>query len=265
MPLDIPRIEEALCRSMCAQVHVHQRPGEERVMIETPFTFEDGDGYSLFMESLSSGGVKITDCGLTLMHLSYSMDTDKIREGNRAGIFERVIADAGVEDRDGELVLESSMDQLGQNVFRFGQALTRVHDITFLSRGRVESTFYEDLRSEVMRIVPEEKLHRDYVLPDMPRAQDYKIDFFVETASVPIFLFGIPSKDKAMLTTIVLEHCLRENVRFESILVFQDQKSMPRGDLARLSNAADEMVSSLDARSDLERKLRKRMGVVVTA
>ena len=126
MNLDVARIEETLCRSMCAEVHLHARPGEERVMVETPFTFDDGDAYSLFLEPLPSGGVRITDCGHTLMHLSYSLDVDKIRAGTRERLFQKVLDDAGVLDQGGELVLESALDQVGSNVFRFGQALTRM-------------------------------------------------------------------------------------------------------------------------------------------
>jgi hypothetical protein len=260
MPLDLRKIEDSLCRSFCAEIHLHPRAGESRVMVETPFSFDDGDAYSLFMEPSPSGGIRITDCGHTLMHLSYSLDIDKIREGTRGRLFERVLADGGLEDKDGELVLESSMDQLGANVFRFGQTLTRIHDLTFLNRLRVESTFYEDLRAAIARLVPEDKMRQDYVLPNRSGAASYPIDYYIETPGDPLFLFGIPNKEKAMLTTIIVEHWLRESVPFDSMLVFQDQELIPRADLARLSNAGGEMVSTLDAREDLERKLRKRVG-----
>ncbi len=260
MNLDVARIEETLCKSMCADVRLHPRPGEERIMVETPFTFDDGDAYSLFLEPLPSGGVRITDCGHTLMHLSYSLDVDKLRSGTRERLFGKILDDGGVQDQAGELMLDSPLDQLGPNVFRFGQALTRIHDLNFLNRVRVESTFYDDLREAVLGIVPGDKVRQDYVLPNQPGAEDYVIDFHIQGPKEPIFLFGIPNKDKVMLTTIIIEHWLREKVPFDSLLVFEDQQKMPRKDLARLSNVGGEMVSSLDARDDLARKLRKRMG-----
>lgn len=38
--------------------------------------------------------------------------------------------------------------------------------------------------------------------------------------------------------------------RFESILIFTDQSSIPRPDLLCLSNAGGEMIASLDAKED---------------
>ena len=70
-------------------------------------------------------------------------------------------------------------------------------------------------------------------------------------------MFGIPNRDKARLATIVLEHLLRANAQFKSLLIFANQEEMPRADLARLSNVGGEMVSSLDAQDDLKRKLLK--------
>jgi hypothetical protein len=60
-----------------------------------------------------------------------------------------------------------------------------------------------------------------------------------------------------MLVTIILEHWLRASVEFDSLLIFADQQEIPRKDLARLSNVGGEMVASLDAREDIQRKILK--------
>lgn len=103
-----------------------------------------------------------------------------------------------------------------------------------------------------------DRIQRDYVYPDMENAQDYPVDYRIEGKADPLFLFGIPGRDKARLATIVLERLLRAQARFDSLLVFADQGAIPRADLARLSNAGGEMVASLDAREDLQRKVRRR-------
>ena len=97
----------------------------------------------------------------------------------------------------------------------------------------------------------------DYSLPGESDAESYPIDYRIEGKRAPLFLFGIGGRDKAMLVTIILEHWLRAKVEFDSLLIFQDQQEIPRRDLARLSNVGGEMVASLDASEDFQRKIIK--------
>jgi hypothetical protein len=73
-----------------------------------------------------------------------------------------------------------------------------------------------------------------------------------------LFLFGIPNRDKARLTTIFLQYYLQNHIEFDSLLVFENQEEIPRSDLARLSNVGGEMIASLNAEDDFRRKLRKK-------
>jgi hypothetical protein len=75
----------------------------------------------------------------------------------------------------------------------------------------------------------------------------------------PLFLFGIPNRDKARLTTIIIERLLRANAEFDSLLIFADQGSIPKGDMSRLMNAGGEMIASLDAEADFTRKLLRKL------
>jgi hypothetical protein len=262
MELDLARLRDSVCRSLCADVAVHLRE-DNRVALATPLTFPDGDAFVVLAEALPAGGVRLTDAGHTLMHLSYSMDVDDLGEGNRGEIFRQILADSGLQESEGELFIDSAGDEIGGAMFRFGQALTRIHDLTFLSRTRVASTFYDDLAQKIARFVPGEKITRNYSIPDKPQADNYRIDFKIDAKdpSVPMFLFGIPNGEKAKLTALIIEHWLRENIVFDSLLVFAEQTKISRQDVARLSNVGGEMVSSLDAEEDLKRKLLKRVEV----
>ena len=93
----------------------------------------------------------------------------------------------------------------------------------------------------------------------MENAKDYPIDFFIEGRYNPLYVFGIPNKDKARLTTIVLERLLRADAVFDSLLIFADQTIIPPPDLARLSNTGGEMIASLDAVDDFSRKLLRKV------
>jgi len=256
MSFDLPLLEERLCKTLCGEVRIRKTP-QGYLQIVTPFTFTDGDTFQLYLEETAAGGVRLTDYGHTLMHLSYENDLDKFREGTRGKLFEQVLATSGLKEEQGKLVLNSSLESLGTGVLQFGQAITRVYDLTFLNRARVASTFYEDLKETLYSLVAPEKIQPNYVLPDQGEADSYPIDYRIEGKRVPLFLFGIPSRDKARLTTIILEHWLRAHIDFDSLLIFQDQQEIPRLDLARLSNVGGEMVASLDASEDFHRKIIK--------
>ena len=105
----------------------------------------------------------------------------------------------------------------------------------------------------------EDKVQRDHQ-PDVPNAQAYPVDYRIEgKGDVPLFLYGVPNRDKARLTTIMLSYFHRHGLTFESILVFEDQARIPRMDLARLSDVGGDMISSLESHEDFNRKLLRRV------
>lgn len=248
-----------LCTTLCADAQVDEaKPGLWRV--RTPFVFPDGDGYTMYVQQLPSGGARISDMGATLMHLSYENDLQKFRDGTRARLLDQILADASVQEDDGEFFVEAPLSDLGSSVFRLGQALTRIHDLSFLNRLRAEGTFYEDLRELLRSIVEAERIHEGYFVPDVPRADEYPVDYRIDGGSSPLFLFGVPNRDKAQLATIVLQHLIAAGTQFNSMVVFQDMSELPRPIVGRLTNAANDQIDSLDATADLRRKLLQRVG-----
>ena len=260
MNLDIKLIEEKLCSLMCAEVNIRPKNGK-LALIETPFFFSDGDPYQIYIKEMPGGVIRLTDMGHTMMHLSYENDIEKFREGTRGKLFDQIKSETSVFEDNGEFYIDTPIANLGFNIFRLGQALTKINDLTFLNRARAESTFYEDLQEQLFKIVGEEKVKKDYFYENMDNANDYPIDFRIEGKSSPIYLFGIPNRDKARLTTITLERLLRVNADFDSLLIFSDQGSIPKQDLARLSNAGGEMIASLDAETDFSRKLLRKVSL----
>ncbi len=257
MPLDRERLEKALCEKLCANVRIHRRD-DGVLMLDTPFTFPDGDHYPIYLSETSTGGVILSDRGHTLMHISYEHDVDAYFDGTRAMLREQIVREAGIEENEGVFSVESPPDRIADSLFRFGQAITKIYDLTFLSRGRVASTFYEDLKALLFSMVDEEKIESDYIPPDVPNGNNYPVDYRIEgREGTPVLLYGVPNRDKARLTTIMLSHFLLHNFSFESVIVFDNQQEIPRLDLARLTNVAGTAVASLEAESDLRRKLER--------
>ncbi|MBU0487923.1 MAG: DUF1828 domain-containing protein [Bacteroidetes bacterium] len=258
MSLDADKIQKRLCSLLCANVTIRKKH-KSLLQIETPFYFPDGDPYLIFLKEMPGGILRLSDMGHTMMHLSYDNDIEKFKEGTRGKIFEQIKGEFNIGVEEGEFFVETQIDNIGLNIFRLGQSLTRINDLIFLNRARAESTFYEDLQEQLFKIVSEEKIRKDYYFEEMDNSRDYPIDFRIEGKHAPLFLFGIPNRDKARLTTIILERLIRAKADFDSLLIFSDQGTIPKQDLARLSNAGGEMIASLDAETDFTRKLSRKV------
>ena len=132
----------------------------------------------------------------------------------------------------GAFCLDTTPEQLPAALFQLGQALTRICDLTFLSRSNVGSTasrrrrkpptFYDDLADCLRKLVDESKVERYYQL-DVPNTKAYTVDYRIEGREVLLFLFDVPNRGKARLTAIMLSHYHRYELAFESIIVFEDQ------------------------------------------
>lgn len=258
MSLERERLERQLCERLCEEVRLTVRP-DGALMLRTRFEFPDGDRFPLHVSETRSGGVRLSDRGHTLMHMSYDHDIDAFLRGSRGLLLERLVNETGIAQDGGEFFVECSTDDLPSAVFQLGQALTRIYDLTLLSRSRVKSTFYDDLADLLTSLIDQDQIAVDYRPEGIPNPEAYPVDFRIEgKSSIPLFLYGIPNRDKARLTTIMLSHFNQHGVRYESLLVFEDQADIPRLDLARLSDVGGEMISSLESASDLERKLLAR-------
>ena len=194
------------------------------------------------------------------MRISYEHDIDAFLSGSRGLLLERILAEERVDKDGGVFYLDTLTDGLSVALFRYGRGLTRIYDLTLHLRSRVASTFYEDLADMIFQTADENRIQRDHVLPDIPNSEAYPIDFRLEGRNGgQVFLYGVPSRDKARLTTIILAYFHRNHLDFDSILVFRDQAQIPRMDLARLSDVGGDMVSSLASGEDLRRKLERRI------
>lgn len=258
MNTDLSQLQASLCKAMCADVQVLPK-GNDMAMVLTPFEFADGDAYQLYLKELPGGLLRVSDMGHTLMHLSYRNDTDKFRNGTRAKLLERIKSETEVTEDEGAFYVDTTPGDLAPAIWRLSKAMVQINDLTFLNRDRAESTFYEDLHEQLMQLVPEDRIQRDYIHDALEDARNYPIDYRIEGKHAPLFVFGIANKDKAQLATIILERLKGHRADYESLLIFSDQSSLPRPVLARLSNVGGEQIASLDARDDIERKILRKV------
>lgn len=250
-----------LCERLCEEVQVEGHP-DGALMVRSSFAFPDGDRLPIRLSDAPAGGLRLSDQGHTLMHMSYEHDVDSFMDGPRGMLLERIMGETGLVWDQGAFCFDTAPEQLAESLFTFWQALTRIYDLTLYSRTHVASAFYDEFKLSLLQLVDESRMHPDYQ-PPVPNPEAYPVDFMLEGKNdVPLFLYGIPNQDKARLATIMLTHFHRHGVEFESLLVFADQMEIPRPVLARLSDAGGEMVSTLASQEVLARKLRHRLGPV---
>src|ERR1700733_1909333 len=159
---------------VCEQIRL-QREGEGRFVVFTPFRFEDGDHFGIVLKK-ENGSWVLSDEANTLMHLSYQLDESDIDSGNRGQLIESSLAGFSVQNRDGELVIPVVDDRFGDALFSFVQALTKVSDVSFLSRERVRSTFLEDFKAFLRSKIPEDRLHFDWFAEEHDNTGKYLVD-----------------------------------------------------------------------------------------
>ncbi|HDR9046245.1 DUF1828 domain-containing protein [Burkholderia vietnamiensis] len=246
-----------MCESWCSELDVVE--DGDALRLSMPLTETDGDYVTVWARNIL-GGWRLEDAGSTLMRISYDSDVSALLKGPRRVLLDKMLLEYGARlEESGQVVSESSELDLGHALLRFGQALLRANELKSWSRARVTSTFFDDLKSSLIEIVGVDRVLQNYSVPGIPSADDYPVDFSIAGAAEPLFIFGVPSKDRARLATIVLQHLQQHLARFNSIVVFQNASDIGTGDLRRLMNAANDMVDSIDASDALARKIRHRL------
>jgi hypothetical protein len=197
---DTNDIEREFRRKVCDQLTVESE-GLDRYIVNTPLTFEDGDRLSIVLKKEGDDWV-LTDEGHTFMQLSYDLDESDLQDGNREEIIERTLLASRLQNRQGELILPIEGERYGDSLYNFVQALIKIDDIRFLSRQRVLSTFIDDFKRLVERIVPETR--RAYKWHDAVKDPDkkYEVDYRLNGNETPLFIFALDTNDKVRDATI---------------------------------------------------------------
>lgn len=249
-------LRQSLCATFCRDVAVVQRA--DSMAISLPIVGRDGDCLTAYV-SPATAGWRVSDKGATLMRLSYENDLAKLLTGARERLFNTVLQESGLQEDDGELFAEVPADALTMGLFSLAQGATRVEDLGLWSRSRVENTFADDLRAILLDAAGAGNLVEGYEVPGLPGAENYPVDFFIQTPTLPLYVFGVGSKDKARLATIILQHLAAYTQRFNSMVVYSDVDEIPKPDARRLMIAANDAVPSITEREGIKAKIAHRM------
>ncbi|GAB4206413.1 MAG: hypothetical protein Fur0023_16280 [Bacteroidia bacterium] len=231
--------------SVCEKINIIPE-GINRYQVFTPFTFDDGDNYVVILK-IQNDNIIITDEGHTLMHLSYKLDINSFFKGNKNKILNSILNQFDLLLDDGEIKIISKIDNIGNAFYSFIQGIIKITDISYLSKEKSKSQFYDLFESFLTESFP--KIHKNYTL-SKDINKKYPVDFCLNNRPKPIFIFPILNDDKCKDVTVNLLKYEQWNIRFESIAVFENQEEINRKTLARFSDVCGKQFSSFDANKD---------------
>lgn len=241
--MSIETIEQAFHEKVSAKVRLVAE-GIERFRVFTPFRFEDGDHLAIVLKRMEGQWV-FSDEAHTYMHLTYDIDERDLHRGTRQKIISNTLSIFGVEDRDGELLLDIPDDQYGDALFSFIQALLKISDVSYLSRERARSTFMDDFRALLSQVSPEDCRVFDWSDPHRDPKGIYTVDCRINGMARPLFVHALANDGRTRDATIALHQFERWEIPFRSLAIFEDQESINRKVLARFSDVGDKQFSSL--------------------
>ena len=134
MALDIDLLQKHLCKHLGETIKVRRREQDGALMLSTPFRLPDGDIFPIRLMEAENGLIRLSDRGFTYMRISIYDDVDALEAGRRGELLQRVVKECRVEWDYGEVYLETAPEKLAEAAILFGQALTRIWDLTYLSK-----------------------------------------------------------------------------------------------------------------------------------
>jgi len=208
-----------------------------------PIFHEDGDMVDIFVSASPStnGWVRIKDLGLTLMRLSYNFE---INTPTKERMLETLLIQNGVMEDDGEFYLDSHPDLIFQNIMQFIGLIQKVCNMRLLQRDTIKSLFYEELEVFVFDSLAQFKPQKNSVPLDNYPVLD--VDYVLETARKPFFLYGVLNKDKAKTAAIGLLEFQKANMPFMGLIVYENMEEIPKKSATYLTKNADKQFTSLD-------------------
>ena len=137
--MSIESMEHDFHRKVSQKIRLSSE-GIDRFRVLTPFLLEDGDHPVIVLEKEGARWV-LSDEAHTYMHLTYDIEEKDLHRGSRQMIISSTLATFGIEDREGELVLEIPEERYGDALHAFVQGLLKIADLSSAPPHTQDTTF----------------------------------------------------------------------------------------------------------------------------
>ena len=231
--MEISVVRALLDQAKVSGLEVYERrPGNYQLII--PILHEDGDMVDIYLQDspIGTNHVRICDFGLTLMRVSYTLDITTTRQR----ILDGILVNNRVQNDNGNLFLDASLDLLYENILQFAGCVQKVCNMRYWSRETVRSAFYDDLgdyvTSELKDFSPS---------PHFTPLQDYPIsvDWRLKHNDRNLYVFGVRGNNKAKFAGIALLELKNAGLPFISLVVHEDMEELGRKERQYLTKNAD--------------------------
>ncbi len=245
MNLNLDVLSKHLRKSICDGIEIISK-GVDAYQITTPFFFDDGDGYVIYLK-MDDSGFYLTDNGHTIMHLSYWMDISQLtrEEGERAQLFNGILKAYQVKYFDGKLIMKlpTNIESIGNYFLAYVQAITKITDIDYLSRERVRRSFLDDL-IRFLKDTYGVKARDRWSNPEFDREGTYAVDVRLDLAKVPIYVYAAWSDVRALnvVVSILTHKDWKEN--FRSLVIHEYVDELSKSTMKKIMDASDKQISA---------------------
>jgi len=241
-------IEKAFREKVSAKINMIKE-GINRYRSSTPFMFEDGDYLAIVLKQENSHW-KLSDEGHTYMHLTYEMDEKDLQRGTRQKIITNTLSSFRVDDRNGELIMDIKDENYGDALYSFIQALMKITDVSYLTREKAKSTFYEDFQEFFSEKVPEKRRQFSWSHPERDPKGMYTVDCRINEMPKPLLVFALLNDDRTRDATISILQFEKWKIPFRTLAIFEDQEGINRKVLSRFTDVCENQYSSLTSNKD---------------
>lgn len=257
MDIDIALFNEKLSSLLGSKIRLHQRDNGY-LMLDNLFKFPDGDHFAIYVSRSENGDIVLSDMGHTLGHISYEHDIDNFyKDPWKEYLRKQIVTENGLKENNGVFTIVSHPDSIVETIFRFGQALTKIYDITLLKRERDNSpcTFFEQLETVLFRVLKKSDVQKSYVPDVCSEKKDYTVDYrFKSGNNLPVFVYGIHNKNKSQRTTITLAYYRHFKMSFTSIIILKNERVIPKIDIGFLKDIAAGDLFSIDEKESIQKR-----------
>lgn len=211
--------------------------------VRLPLYHEDGDMLEVYLENApgTDGKVRVTDYAMTLMRLSYDYEIDT---ENKERIFQQIVSQNGLNEEDGSMYLDTTVQELYPAIMQFAQTVNKVGSMRYFGREVIKSLFYEQvdefIMTQLQQFRPEKSVSPISERPELEA--DYA---FYPAGGRAIYLFAVKDASKAKIATINCLEFERAGLSFGSMAVHQDFDILPKRDRSFLTNACDKQFTTL--------------------